>query len=144
MKKRIYLTSNDKVTKDENNLVNVTLADGTVANALEPRRLFPVSSLDTYITLLDEEGVEFAIIKALSELDRDSRKVVEDSLDDYYLVPKIIKIINTEEKSFYFGDKYEKIPEQVQTLLDDGIITRLEKSENKVPPKSNFVGLNLR
>ena len=53
-------------------------------------------------------------------------------------------IINTEEKSFYFGDRYEKIPEQVQTLLDDGIITRLEKIENKVPPKSNFVGLNLR
>ena len=98
MKKRIYITSNDRITKDENNLVNVTLADGTEMKSLEPRRLFPVSSLDTYITLLDEEGVEFAIIKSLAELDRDSRKVVSDSLDDYYLVPKIVKIISTEEK----------------------------------------------
>jgi len=98
MANRIYVTNKDKITKDENNLVNLTLEDGTTISALEPRRLFPVSSLDTYITLLDEEGVERALIRKLSDLDADSRRTVNASLEDYYLVPKIIRIINTEEK----------------------------------------------
>ena len=98
MANRIYVTNKDKITKDENNLVNLTLEDGTTISALEPRRLFPVSSLDTYITLLNEEGVERALIRKLSDLDADSRRTVNASLEDYYLVPKIIRIINTEEK----------------------------------------------
>ena len=98
MANRIYVTNKDKITKDENNLVNLTLEDGTTISSLEPRRLFPVSSLDTYITLLDEEGVERALIRKLSDLDADSRRTVNASLEDYYLVPKIIRIINTEEK----------------------------------------------
>ena len=98
MANRIYVTNKDKITKDENNLVNLTLENGTTISALEPRRLFPVSSLDTYITLLDEEGVERALIRKLSDLDADSRRTVNASLEDYYLVPKIIRIINTEEK----------------------------------------------
>ena len=98
MANRIYVTNKDKITKDENNLVNLTLEDGSTISSLEPRRLFPVSSLDTYITLLDEEGVERALIRKLSDLDADSRRTVNASLEDYYLVPKIIRIINTEEK----------------------------------------------
>ena len=96
--KRIYVTSADRIEKDENNLVNLILESGERYESLEPRRLFPVSSLNTYITLLDEEGVEVALIKALSELAPESRRVITESLDDYYLVPKILRIINTEEK----------------------------------------------
>lgn len=96
--KRIYVTSADIIEKDENNLVNLILESGERYESLEPRRLFPVSSLNTYITLLDEEGVEVALIKALSELAPESRRVIAESLDDYYLVPKILRIINTEEK----------------------------------------------
>ena len=96
--KRIYVTSADIIEKDENNLVNLILESGERYESLEPRRLFPVSSLNTYITLLDEEGVEVALIKALSELAPESRRVITESLDDYYLVPKILRIINTEEK----------------------------------------------
>ena len=98
MAKRIYITNSDKIVKHENNLVNVILADGTEMKALEPRRLFPVSSLTTYITLLDEEGVEQAIIKNIADLDAESKKVITTSLDDYYLVPKILKILSIEEK----------------------------------------------
>jgi hypothetical protein len=98
MADRIYITEKDKITKEENNLVTVTLEDGRVLSSLEPRRLFPVSSLDTYITLLDTDGKEAALIRSLASLSADSRATVEASLDDYYLVPHITRIISSDEK----------------------------------------------
>jgi hypothetical protein len=95
---RIYVTGDDKITVYENNLVTLTLKDGTEYTALEPRRLFPVSRLDTYVTLLDSEGVEIALIRSMSELNKESYDVVEYSLNDYYLVPHIIRIVAVTEK----------------------------------------------
>ncbi len=95
---RIYLSVNDKIEKYENHLVKVTLADGGEIVALEPRRLFPVSNPRAYITLLDEEGKERAVIRALSEIDKASAAVIEASLEDYYLVPRILRIISKAEK----------------------------------------------
>ena len=95
---RIYVTEKDNVARDENNLVNLQLADGTLYNSLEPRRLFPVSHADEYITLLNTEGVEVAIIKSISALNDESERVIRESLDDYYLVPHIKRIISSEEK----------------------------------------------
>lgn len=95
---RIYVTNKDKITPCENNLVTLTLESGERFEMLEPRRLFPVSRSEVYITLLNEDGVETALIKALTDLDTESCKVVKASLDDYYLVPHITKIISTEEK----------------------------------------------
>ena len=95
---RIYVTGDDKITVYENNLVTLTLKDGTEYTALEPRRLFPVSRLDTYVTRLDSEGVEIALIRSMSELNKESYDVVEYSLNDYYLVPHIIRIVAVTEK----------------------------------------------
>ena len=96
---RIYVTKKDRITVNENNLVNLATADGRLFEKLEPRRLFPVSRADSYITLLDTDGVEVAIIKQLSELDKESFEVVQYSLDDYYLVPHIQKILSISEKN---------------------------------------------
>lgn len=98
MADRIYVTDKDRIEPYENNLVTLTLEDGRVLSALEPRRLFPVSSLDTYVTLLDTDGREAALIRRLDGLSPDSRKAVEASLDDYYLVPHITRIVSTDEK----------------------------------------------
>ena len=95
---RIYVTNKDKIAPYENNLVTLTLGNGDVFDKLEPRRLFPVSRSEVYITLLNEDGVEVALIKAITDLDAESAKVVKTSLDDYYLVPHITRIISTEEK----------------------------------------------
>ena len=97
-RQRLYITKNDRIEIAENNLVTVTLESGEVIERLEPRRLFPVSYSDKYITLLDEDGDEAAIIKELSELSGEARSVIIHSLDDYYLVPHITRIISTEEK----------------------------------------------
>ena len=98
MRERIYVSSADTIAMHENNLITLTTASGEVFEALEPRRLFPVSRSDTYISLLDKDGVEIGIIKSLSDLNQDSMEAIKYSLDDYYLVPHILKILHTEEK----------------------------------------------
>ena len=100
---RIYLTKDDKIEKHENHLVKLTLAPdkGEAAGeieGLEPRRLFPVSNPDSYITLLDREGRERAVIRSYADLDVASAALVKQSLEDYYLVPKILRIISKAEK----------------------------------------------
>ena len=98
VKERIYVTKEDQITLYENNLVTLTLADGTVYEKLEPRRLFPVSRASTYITLLDPEGVEIAVIRKLTDLNPPALERIEYSLSDYYLVPHITKILSVTEK----------------------------------------------
>ena len=98
-KDRIYVTPDDNITVNENNLVNLDTASGEHFEKLEPRRLFPVSRANNYITLLDEEGVEIAIIKSLMNLNKESLEVIEYSLNDYYLVPHIERILSVSEKN---------------------------------------------
>ena len=98
MNSRIFVTRVDSIEIYENNLVTLTLADGRKFDQLEPRRLFPVSRANEYITLLDTEGTEIALIRALTELNEESRDTVKYCLDDYYLVPRILRIISTGEK----------------------------------------------
>ncbi|MBR5139571.1 MAG: DUF1854 domain-containing protein [Clostridia bacterium] len=99
MSERIYVTNKDKITVNENNLVNLSLHSSEVFEKLEPRRLFPVSRIDEYITLLDEEGKEVAVIRKMTDVDKESRDVIEYSLNDYYLVPHITRIIAITEKN---------------------------------------------
>jgi len=98
VKERIFLSSKDNVKQYENNLVTLTLEDGTVFEKLEVRRLFPVNRPDEYITMLDPDGVETAVIRSIKDLNEESRKAVEYSLNDYYLVPHILRIISIVEK----------------------------------------------
>lgn len=98
-RERIYVTDKDSITVYENNLVNLETAGGERFEKLEPRRLFPVSRASNYITLLDEDGVEVAIIKSLMDLNKPSLEVIEYSLNDYYLVPHIQRILSVSEKN---------------------------------------------
>lgn len=98
-KERIFVGINDKITKYENNLVTLTLANGGVFEKLEPRKLFPVSRIDQYITLIDENGKEVAVIRDYQSLDKESAKVIRKSIDDYYLVPYILKINSVIDKN---------------------------------------------
>ena len=99
MKKRIFITPEDKITQYENNLVTLKLKSGEIFENLEPRRLFPVSNLYQYITLISNEGKEIAVIRDLKDLSKESLDVIKQSLDDYYLVPYISQIVSVTEKS---------------------------------------------
>ena len=80
--KRIYLGKQDGITLCENNLVDLITSDGKVLHGLEPRRLFPVTKNEEYITLLDSDGEEVAIIRSLRDLDANSAQIIRNSLDD--------------------------------------------------------------
>lgn len=87
-----------RFTRKDITLVDMELYDGRKFENLEPRRLFPLSGLEKYITLLDEEGVEQAIIRDLRTLPPQERKTIEDCLREYYLIPKVTKITDSREK----------------------------------------------
>ena len=73
-------------------LVNVICKDGTVMEKLEPRRLFPVSDLNNYITLLDKDENEVAFIRRMDEIDKESAKVLNDCFREFYFIPKIYAV----------------------------------------------------
>jgi len=79
--------------------VNLILKDGTVIENLEPRRLFPFSNKNMFITLLDAEEKEVALIRDFDEVDPASRKVLEDCFEDYYLIPEITRVCDVTVKN---------------------------------------------
>ena len=79
-------------------LVDMELYDGRKFENLEPRRLFPLSGLEKYITLLDQEGNEQGIIRDLRTLPPNERAIIESCLAEYYLIPKVTQITQCTEK----------------------------------------------
>lgn len=109
MAERIYIEyDNARITPGERPLVNVEMYGGEMFENLEPRRLFPITGLRKYITLLDDEGNEIAIIRNIDNLMPESRDVIWESLSEYYLIPKITKILD-------ITDKYGKLRFSVET-----------------------------
>lgn len=96
---RLYIDGDEvRITKRDFCCVDVEFYSGQKLEKLEPRRLFPVSGLTKYITLLDENGKEQAIIRNVDALMPDSKNVIIECLQEYYLVPKILKLIDINEK----------------------------------------------
>lgn len=87
-----------RFTRKNITLVDMEVYDGRRIENLEPRYLFPLSGQGKYITLLDEEGVEQAIIRDVKTLLPESRQIIEDCLREYYLIPKVSKINDVNEK----------------------------------------------
>ncbi len=95
-------------------LVRLIKKDGSVVEDLEPRKLFPFSNSDMYITLLDKSEKEVGFVRNLDEIDEDSRKVLEDCFKEYYMIPKIFHLLECE-------DKFGVLKWKVDT--DRGVIT---------------------
>lgn len=96
---RIYIDgASARFTRKDLTLVDMELADGRRFENLEPKRLFPVSDLNRFITLLDESGTEQAVIRDLTTLPADQREMIESCLNEYYLIPKIQRIWAYEER----------------------------------------------
>ena len=87
-----------RITKVGTCLVDVEFYGGEKLTALEPRRLFPLSGLRNYITLLDSDLKEKAIIRNIDTLMPESKAVIEECLETYYLIPRITAVLNIVEK----------------------------------------------
>ncbi len=102
MTKRFLVGKNDHVIRTDTYLVRIELQDGRVMENLEPRRLFPYTMPDRYITLLNPEEKEQAMIPSLDALDEASREAVEACFDEFYLIPRITQILHIEDKAGSF------------------------------------------
>lgn len=89
---QIRITVNDKIFTD------VEFYTGEKFTALEPRRLFPVSGLTRYISLLDENGDEKFIIRDINTLEDQSKQNLLSALEEYYRIPQITRLISRSEK----------------------------------------------
>ncbi len=99
MANRIYVDKyTGKLERTDVYLVRLTLKDGTVIENLEPRRLFPITNTTMYITLLDSNEKEIAFIRDFNELDEASKCAVEECFKEYYMIPKITRLIESDEK----------------------------------------------
>ena len=93
---------NDKIVREDLYKVRVEKGDGTVISDLQPKRLFPFTRPNNYITLL--EGVEnapkkeAAVIVDITELSEESRRALEDCFDEFYMIPKIVRVVETKAK----------------------------------------------
>ena len=88
----IRLNVKDKIFCD------VEFYTGQKLSDLEPRRLFPVSGLNDYITFLDSEGEEQFILRRLDNMEPHQRELLQGCLEEYYRIPKIKRLITFSEK----------------------------------------------
>ncbi len=87
-----------RITENDGILVDVEFYHTKeILRGLEPRRLFPISGLDKFITLLDSEGAEQAIVRDLARLMPESRAALENSLREYYMIPRIKRFIKMDD-----------------------------------------------
>ncbi len=88
----VKFTENDKI------FVDAEFYSGEKFTELELHRMFPITGLTKYIALLDKEGNEIAVIRNIDDLLPESKKVVENCLTEYYMIPRITRFIKMSEK----------------------------------------------
>ena len=127
--------------------MNVTMPDGEVHTNVEPRRYFPISNIYNYISIVKppekdkDKPTELLIIKDIEQLDSDSKAALLETLDKYYMIPKILDVIDsknvygilqwvvmTDRGKFAFDirDLYSSIKQ-----LPDGRILILDANDNR-------------
>lgn len=98
MSRRYIEGQEAKITINDKLFVDVEFYDGEKFEMLEPKRLFPTSGVTKYITLLDLDGNEKAIIRNIDTLLPESKEAVETCLNEHYLIPKLKRFIERSEK----------------------------------------------
>lgn len=112
---RIYIDRyTGSVERTDLYLVRLRMKDGSVWEDLEPRRLFPLTNQDMYITLLNREEKEVGFVRDLSELDEASREALQECFKEFYMIPKILRLLECE-------DKFGSLKWKVET--DHGTVT---------------------
>ncbi len=102
MTRRFLIGKNDRIVRTDTYLVRLELADGRVIEDLEPRRLFPYTMPNAYITLLTKGEREEALIQSMADLDEESGRAIEECFGEYYLIPRISEILHIEDKTGSF------------------------------------------
>jgi len=97
-----YVEGTDiKLTVRDRILVDAEFFGGEKMLGLQPRRLFPVSGLTRYIALMNDDGDAICIIRNLDSLFPESKAALSGALNEYYMIPKISKVLAWKEKHGY-------------------------------------------
>ena len=96
---RIYVDRyNGRIERTDLYRVRLTMKDGSVYEDLEPRRLFPITNQTMYITLLDQDEREVGFVRDFEELDEASVRALEECFKEFYMIPKILRVLECEDK----------------------------------------------
>ncbi len=96
---RVFINADEvKISPSEAFLLDIEFFDGTGFKNVEARRLFPITGPDRYISLLDEKGSEIAVVRDINTLMPESGNALRKALEEYYMIPKISKILGRSEK----------------------------------------------
>ena len=97
---RMYVTGNDiRLRSHDKIFVDVEMFTGEKFENLEPRRLFPVTGANDYISFLDENGEEKFILRHITDLPEDQQEMLRTCLWEYYRIPKITRIIHRDDST---------------------------------------------
>lgn len=92
---RRFVTANTlRVSYVDGFSLNAELFSGEKFENLEVRRLFPVSGGSDYISFLNEEGKEEFILLGMDQLPEEQKVLINQSLEEYYRIPKITKVVS--------------------------------------------------
>jgi len=139
---RIYIENdNARITLRDDMLLDIEMYSGVKFESIEARRLFPITGKNKYITLLDTDKKEVAVILNVDTLMLESKKAVLAALNQYYLVPKIIKITEIVEKFGTIrvnaltdhGNCYFEVSDRARNLkvLYDGRVLIRDTNDNR-------------
>ena len=96
---RIYIDKyTGRLERTDLYLVKLTLKNGDIYEELEPRMLFPFTNHSMYISLLNKQEKEVAFIRDLAELDEASANALKECFSEYYMIPKILRVLSCEDK----------------------------------------------
>ena len=95
---QVFFDKSVKIELTDVYKVRLTLGDGTVYEDVEMRCLFPISDRGNYISLIDKNEHEIGIIRSYDDISPESAAAVKACFNDYYLIPKIQKITECDDK----------------------------------------------
>ena len=104
--------NNDKKPEEKNDYDKVIITDnndGTETreyNRVFLHRAFPFENPDEYISIVDKNAAEIAIIRDITDVGESEREYIRSELDRKYYTPKIKKILSMKER---FGFSYWKV-----------------------------------
>ena len=89
----------DRIVRDDLCTVRLEKGNGEILAHLEPKRLFPFTRPDEYISLKVDDREEAAMVRRLSDLSEESQTALQECFAEIYMIPKITKVLDASAKS---------------------------------------------
>lgn len=103
--------------------LQLTLADGSVHEAVVPVRAFPIAAPDLGVALVSSAGRELFWIECLSALPERERSLIEEDLRERDFIPEILRLLSVSSVT---------TPSSWQVETDRGLATLHLKAEEDI------------